>query len=131
MKIEESKKSSYSENLQSYEISLQKHVQALLDDEGSNITRMLLDEGGHFYVCGDCKMAEEVQQKLKDVIKRHARYSDEEAEDFILYLMVRKETAGAVIEWGTRRRLLLGKPSVKRQRMPQEIWIPNSESFEI
>ncbi|XP_039747140.1 nitric oxide synthase-like [Pararge aegeria] len=64
-----------------------KHVQALLEDEGPNITRMLLDEGGHFYVCGDCKMAEEVQQKLKDVIKRHARYSDEEADDFILYLM--------------------------------------------
>lgn len=49
---------------------------------------MLMDEGGHFYVCGDCKMAEEVQQKLKEVIKLHANLSEEEVEDFILYLMV-------------------------------------------
>ena len=49
---------------------------------------MLMDEGGHFYVCGDCKMAEEVQQKLKEIIKLHANLSEEEVEDFILYLMV-------------------------------------------
>nr|XP_026494938.1 nitric oxide synthase isoform X1 [Vanessa tameamea] len=64
-----------------------KHVQALLQDEGAHVTRMLVEEGGHFYVCGDCKMAEEVQQKLKEVIKTHANLSEEEVEDFILYLM--------------------------------------------
>lgn len=67
----------------------QKHVQVLMEDEGSEITRMLLDEEGHFYVCGDCKMAEEVQQKLKTVIKIHAKMSDQEVEEFILDLMVR------------------------------------------
>lgn len=64
-------------------------MQALLEDEGAQITHMLLKEGGHFYVCGDCKMAEEVQHKLKEVIKTHAKLSEEEADDFILFLMVK------------------------------------------
>lgn len=67
---------------------LQKHVQTLLEDEGAEVTRMLLDEEGHFYVCGDCKMAEEVQQKLKSVIKTHAKMSEQEVEEFMLNLMV-------------------------------------------
>lgn len=50
---------------------------------------MLLDQDGHFYVCGDCKMAEEVQQKLKSIFKKHAKMSDQEVEEFILDLMVR------------------------------------------
>lgn len=63
-------------------------MQALLEEEGAEITRLLLDEEGHFYVCGDCKMAEEVQQKLRKILKRHGDMSDEEVEEFILNLMV-------------------------------------------
>ncbi|XP_026757602.2 nitric oxide synthase-like isoform X1 [Galleria mellonella] len=64
-----------------------KHVQELLEDEGAEVTRLLLDKDGHFYVCGDCKMAEEVQQKLKSIIKKQAKMSDEEVDDFMLELM--------------------------------------------
>ncbi|KAG6452910.1 nitric oxide synthase [Manduca sexta] len=64
-----------------------KHVQALLEEEGAEVTRMLLDEEGHFYVCGDCKMAEEVQQKLKFIIKKHAKMTEQEVEEFIFSLM--------------------------------------------
>ncbi|CAH3893206.1 unnamed protein product [Pieris brassicae] len=64
-----------------------KHVQALLEDEGAEITNMLLNRGGHFYVCGDCKMAEEVQQKLKEIIRTHGKLSDTEVDDFMLFLM--------------------------------------------
>ncbi|CAG4908085.1 unnamed protein product [Colias eurytheme] len=64
-----------------------KHVQALLEDEGPEITKTLLEKGGHFYVCGDCKMAEEVQQKLKEIIKKHGKLTDTEVDDFILGLM--------------------------------------------
>lgn len=67
-------------------------MQALLEDEGAQITNMLLKESGHFYVCGDCKMAEEVQQKLKEVIKTHAKFTEEEVDDFILLLMVKLNT---------------------------------------
>lgn len=64
-----------------------KHIQTLLEDEGAEISRMLLDENGHFYVCGDCKMAEEVQQKLKEIMKKHAKMTEQEYEEFILNLM--------------------------------------------
>ncbi|XP_050666056.1 nitric oxide synthase-like isoform X2 [Leptidea sinapis] len=64
-----------------------KHVQALLEDEGATISQMLIDKGGHFYVCGDCKMAEEVQQKLKEILKTHGKLSDSEVDEFILFLM--------------------------------------------
>ncbi|KAL0893659.1 hypothetical protein ABMA27_013817 [Loxostege sticticalis] len=64
-----------------------KYVQTLLEDEGAEVTRMLVYEDGHFYVCGDCKMAEEVQQKLKSIVKKHACMSDREVEEFILEMM--------------------------------------------
>ncbi|CAH2074435.1 unnamed protein product, partial [Iphiclides podalirius] len=64
-----------------------KHVQALLEDEGASIIRMLLEDKGHFYVCGDCKMAEEVKQKLKEIISANSNKTQDEAEDFILNLM--------------------------------------------
>lgn len=71
-----------------FSILIQKHVQALLEDEGAEITNMLLDKEGHFYVCGDCKMAEEVQQKLKEIIRQHGKLSATEVDDFILLMMV-------------------------------------------
>ncbi|XP_014368149.2 nitric oxide synthase [Papilio machaon] len=64
-----------------------KHVQALIEDEGANVARLLLEERGHFYVCGDCKMAEEVKQKLKEIISVNANMTPDEAENFILDLM--------------------------------------------
>lgn len=54
--------------------------------------RMLLEEGGHFYVCGDCKMAEDVMHKLKGIMKAHAGMTDEEVGNCILGLMVRIES---------------------------------------
>ncbi|XP_072944441.1 nitric oxide synthase-like [Epargyreus clarus] len=64
-----------------------KHVQALIEDEGAQVARMLVEEEGHFYVCGDCKMAEEVQQKLKEIIKEHANMTDDEVDEFIIDMM--------------------------------------------
>lgn len=67
---------------------LQKYVQDLIVEKGPEIASMLLDEQAHFYVCGDCKMAEEVQQKLRQILKKHANLNDEEVENVILELMV-------------------------------------------
>ncbi|KAL4714040.1 hypothetical protein ACJJTC_008394 [Scirpophaga incertulas] len=64
-----------------------KHVQNVLEDEGAEVTRLLVEKDGHFYVCGDCKMAEEVQQKLKIILKKHACMTDPEVEEFILEMM--------------------------------------------
>lgn len=73
-----------------YVFLLQKYVQDLLEDQGDHISRMLVKEGGHFYVCGDCKMAEEVQHTLKHILTRHANMTEPEADNFIMALMVRK-----------------------------------------
>lgn len=67
---------------------LQKYVQDLIADKGPEIASMLLDDQAHFYVCGDCKMAEEVQQQLRQIMKKHANLSDEEVENVILEMMV-------------------------------------------
>lgn len=70
------------------EFLLQKYVQDLLAKKGPEIASMLLDEQAHFYVCGDCKMAEEVQQKLRQIMKKHANLNDEEVENVVLEMMV-------------------------------------------
>ncbi|CAG9096154.1 unnamed protein product [Plutella xylostella] len=64
-----------------------KYVQNILEEEGPAVCRMLLEEGGHFYVCGDCKMAEDVMHKLKGIMKAHAGMTDEEVGNCILGLM--------------------------------------------
>ncbi|KAJ8725465.1 hypothetical protein PYW08_003648 [Mythimna loreyi] len=63
--------------------SHKKYVQALLEDEGAEMTRLLTEEHGHFYVCGDCKMADDVEQKLKEIIQKHGDMTEEEANDFL------------------------------------------------
>jgi len=45
-------------------------------------------EGGHFYVCGDCTMAEHVYQMLKLIIKEHSGMLDTEVESYMLTLRV-------------------------------------------
>lgn len=50
---------------------------------------MLLNQEGHFYVCGDCKMAEDVQQRLKGIIQKHSGKNDDEVADYIFNLMVK------------------------------------------
>ncbi|XP_075969287.1 nitric oxide synthase-like [Anticarsia gemmatalis] len=64
-----------------------KYVQAFLDEDGADISRMITQEKGHFYVCGDIKMAEDVQQKLKEIIIKHEEMTEEEADDFVISMM--------------------------------------------
>ncbi|XP_063234452.1 nitric oxide synthase-like protein [Bacillus rossius redtenbacheri] len=44
------------------------YVQNLLLEQSSDIHRMLTQESGHFYVCGDCKMAEDVHQTVEAIL---------------------------------------------------------------
>lgn len=57
-------------------------------EHGPELTSLLLDEQAHFYVCGDCKMAEEVQQTLKQIMKKHADLDDESVDNIIMEMMV-------------------------------------------
>ena len=43
----------------------QTYVQHLLQKNADSIVRQLLEEGGHFYVCGDISMAADVTRTLQ------------------------------------------------------------------
>ncbi|CAH1168649.1 unnamed protein product [Phyllotreta striolata] len=62
------------------------YVQTLALQEGSEIYRLLVQEKGHFYVCGDCTMAEHVHQTLQNIIKKHGGMTDSEVQSFMLSL---------------------------------------------
>ncbi|XP_059050101.1 nitric oxide synthase-like protein [Achroia grisella] len=62
------------------------YVQELAEKEGFEIHDLLINKGAHFYVCGDCKMAEDVHQKLKGIIKKHAKMTDEQVQNFMFML---------------------------------------------
>lgn len=66
----------------------QMYVQELAEMEGLEIYDLLINRGAHFYVCGDCKMAEDVHQKLKGIVKKHGNMTDDEVQNFMFMLKV-------------------------------------------
>ncbi|CAK9823130.1 Nitric oxide synthase, salivary gland [Anthophora retusa] len=62
------------------------YVQDLIQAEAPQIYDMLVYEGGHFYVCGDCTMAEDVYQTLKHIIQSHGEMTDKQVEEYMLSL---------------------------------------------
>lgn len=67
---------------------LKLYVQELAEKEGAEIHDLLINKGAHFYVCGDCKMAEDVHQKLKGIVKKHGNMTDEQVQNFMFMLKV-------------------------------------------
>ncbi|XP_072754682.1 nitric oxide synthase, salivary gland-like [Anoplolepis gracilipes] len=62
------------------------YVQDFMQAETSQIYTMMVNERGHFYVCGDCTMAEDVYQTLKKIIQTRGQMTDKEAEAYMLSL---------------------------------------------
>lgn len=62
------------------------YVQDLIQAEAPQIYKMVVYEHGHFYVCGDCTMAEDVYQTLKQIIQTHSQMTDKEVEAYMLSL---------------------------------------------
>ncbi|XP_069181388.1 nitric oxide synthase-like protein isoform X2 [Procambarus clarkii] len=62
------------------------YVQDLLVEVGAEVFKQVVLEKGHFYVCGDCTMAECVYQKLKTIVQEHGRFTDQEVENFMLQM---------------------------------------------
>ena len=61
---------------------------------------MLVYEGGHFYVCGDCTMAENVYQTLKQIIQTHGELADKQVEAYMLSLRVsHAQVPDEIINW--------------------------------
>ncbi|CAL4142070.1 unnamed protein product, partial [Meganyctiphanes norvegica] len=64
------------------------YVQDQLEKVGADVYRQVVEEKGHFYVCGDGTMAECVYQKLKSIVKEHGKLSDAQVEHFMLQMRV-------------------------------------------
>jgi sulfite reductase alpha subunit-like flavoprotein len=59
-------------------------------DYGADVWRWL-DDGGHFYVCGDAnRMAKDVDSALTAIIRRHGSMSEEHAHDYKRELVAAK-----------------------------------------
>ncbi|KAJ3625519.1 hypothetical protein MTP99_016084 [Tenebrio molitor] len=62
------------------------YVQDLALTEAAEIYRILVLEKGHFYVCGDCTMAEHVYQTLRNIIQKYGSMTEQQVEAYILSL---------------------------------------------
>jgi NADPH-dependent sulfite reductase flavoprotein alpha-component len=66
------------------------YVQHKMLDYGAAVWRWL-DDGGHFYVCGDAsRMAKDVDSALTTIIRRHGSMSEEHAHDYKRELVAAK-----------------------------------------
>lgn len=62
------------------------YVQDLMLKEAKMIYELIAVERGHFYVCGDCKMAENVYQTLKSIIQEQTGMNSTQSDNFMLGL---------------------------------------------
>ncbi|XP_050526430.1 nitric oxide synthase, salivary gland isoform X2 [Daktulosphaira vitifoliae] len=62
------------------------YVQDLMLKESKMIYELIAVERGHFYVCGDCKMAENVYQTLKSIIQEQTGMNSTQSDNFMLGL---------------------------------------------
>lgn len=61
--------------------------------EAKMIYELIAVERGHFYVCGDCKMAENVYQTLKSIIQEQTGMNSTQSDNFMLGLRVKNNRA--------------------------------------
>jgi sulfite reductase alpha subunit-like flavoprotein len=40
-------------------------------------------EGAYFYICGDIQMVKSVRQVFKEIVIKHGKFTDDEAETYI------------------------------------------------
>ncbi|KAM6460454.1 nitric oxide synthase, inducible isoform 1-T3 [Liasis olivaceus] len=67
------------------------YVQDLLQNElEAEVYRLLHEEEGHLYVCGDIRMASEVAKTLKEMFAKKLSLAEEEAEDYCFQLKRQK-----------------------------------------
>nr|CAH7737071.1 unnamed protein product [Callosobruchus chinensis] len=62
------------------------YVQDLASKEGAEIYRLIVMEKGHFYVCGDCTMADNVYQTLKSIIQKYGGMNDSQVQSYMMSL---------------------------------------------
>ena len=69
----------------------------LMRENAAGIWKILGEENGHFYICGDAKMmAKDVQNILVEIVKTHGQRSEEEAQAFIKKMETQKRYSADV-----------------------------------
>lgn len=67
---------------------MQAYVQDLMKTEAEKLYKEIVTESGHFYVCGDCKMAEDVYQTLRSILQEKSVMTYAQAESYLLRMRV-------------------------------------------
>lgn len=57
-------------------------------NESDKLYRQIVCEGGHFYVCGDCKMAEDVCQTLRTIIQEQSGMTNVQMDNYLWRMRV-------------------------------------------
>ena len=63
--------------------TLQTYLQHLLKENAEKIIKQLMEERGHFYVCGDISMAADVCRTLQGIFEENACMSGDQARRLI------------------------------------------------
>ena len=66
----------------------QVYVQDILFNNAANTYEAVVKRGGHFYVCGDVSMANDVTKTLQQILALYGGMQPEEAKNFVLKLKV-------------------------------------------
>jgi len=67
----------------------QKYVQDIMrDDIASLIFKLIYNDGGHLYICGDVNMASDVEMTLKEIIASEAGLTQKEADAYMSTMKV-------------------------------------------
>ena len=69
----------------------QTYVQDKLLEAAPLVYRMLNQQHAHFYVCGDCAMAEDVANTLRLILQKAGGMNQEESESYLIRMRVCKD----------------------------------------
>ncbi|XP_008070020.1 nitric oxide synthase, inducible [Carlito syrichta] len=98
------------------------YVQDVLRQKlAGEVFRVLLEEPGHLYVCGDVRMARDVAHTLKQLVATRLSLSEEQVEDYFFHLKSQKryheDIFGAVFLHGMKKDRAAGQPSNLEKRV--------------
>nr|CAD7592455.1 unnamed protein product [Timema genevievae] len=91
------------------------YVQDLLIQEAAAVYHKMVVEGGHFYVCGDCTMAQDVHQTLQRILMEQGNMTQGQVEG-IMHSLKRNKPQGQV-------------DRLKAQSFPKGQWSGSSSEY--
>ena len=69
--------------MNSFYLYKQVYVQDIVKKNSVEVFNLIFNRKGHFYICGDVKMAEEVTKTLENVLRVNGNMSSEDSKNYI------------------------------------------------